>query len=136
MPLSSVNAESQECLFSQAKRISLRATNRKPDNVLPTILIGIQARQKMNDSKSSTVEQESMVRSVSSKLPPYLGTTIEKSFINKQLTSWQAHLEGISTFLECGQGIWWEENEHSYRFCDSDTNANYHPEGPNPHAFP
>ena len=130
MPLSSVNAESQERLFSQAKRISLRATNRKPDNVLPTILVGIQARQKMGDSKSSTMKQESIVRSVSSKLPTYSGTVIEKSFINKRLTSWQAQLERISTFLECGQGIWWEENEHSYRFHDSDTNADCHPEGP------
>ena len=42
--LSSVNAESQERLFSQAKRISLRATNRKTDNVLPTILVHLQAR--------------------------------------------------------------------------------------------
>ncbi len=52
MSLSSLNAESQERLVSQAKRLSLRATNRKSDNVLPTILVGIQARQKMGGTKS------------------------------------------------------------------------------------
>ena len=86
MSLSSVNAESQERLFSQAKRISLRATNRKSDNVLPTILISIQARQNMGTYKSSIKEQESIVRSVSSKLPKYKGTAIEKSFINARLS--------------------------------------------------
>lgn len=130
MSLSSLNAESQERLFSQAKRLSLRATNRKSDNVLPTILVGIQARQKMGGTKSSTVEQESIVKSVSSKVPTYTGTAIEKSFINKRLSSWQAHLERISTYLICGQGIWWEENQDSYIFYDSDSNVNYHPEGP------
>ena len=39
--LRSTNAESQERLFSQAKHISLRATNRKPENVLPTILLSL-----------------------------------------------------------------------------------------------
>lgn len=93
MSLSSVNAESQEHLFSQAKRISLRATNRKTDHVLPMILVSIQARQKMGDYKSATKEQESIVRSASSKLPKYMGTVIEKSFISTRLSSWQAHLE-------------------------------------------
>ena len=116
MSLSSVNAESQEHLFSQAKRISLRATNRKHDHVLPTILVSIQARQKMGYYKISSTEQESIVRSVSSKLTEYQGTVIEKCFINARLPSWQAHLVRISMFLKCGQGIWWEEHDDKYRF--------------------
>ncbi len=44
--LRSTNSESQERLFSQTKHISLRATNRRPDNVLPTILLSMQAKQK------------------------------------------------------------------------------------------
>ncbi len=75
-------------------------------------------------------EQESIVKSVSSKVPTYTGTVNEKSFINKRLSSWQAHLERISTYLVCGKGIWWEETQDSYIFYDSDSNANCHPEGP------
>lgn len=67
---------------------------------------------------------------MSSKLPKYSGTIIAKNFIDKRLTSWQAHLERISTFIECGQGIWWDENEGSYNFYDSYSNADCHPEGP------
>ena len=37
--LRSLNAENQERLFSQAKHISMKATSRKPDNVLPKILL-------------------------------------------------------------------------------------------------
>ena len=48
----STNAESQERLFSQAKHISQRATNRKPENVVPTILLSLQARQKVARSNN------------------------------------------------------------------------------------
>ena len=113
----SVNAESQERLFSQAKQISLKATNRKPDNVLPTILVSIQARQKLGDHKPLSIKQESIVRSVSTKLPAYKGTVVAKEFINEHLTSWQAHLERISIFLEHGQ-TWWKESDIGYMFHD------------------
>ena len=96
MPLSSVNAESQERLFSQAKRISLRATNRKSDDVLPTILFGIQANQRMGDSKSSTMKQESIVRSVSSKLPTYSGTVIEKASLTNGLQVGKHNLKELA----------------------------------------
>lgn len=44
--LRSTNAESQERLFSQAKHIGLKATTSwKVENVLPTILVCMQARQ-------------------------------------------------------------------------------------------
>ena len=49
----STNAESQERLFSQAKHISQRATNRKPENVVPTILLSLQARQKSGEVQQS-----------------------------------------------------------------------------------
>ena len=65
MSLLSVNAESQERLFSQIKRISLRTTNRKVDNVLPTIMLCVQARQKIEDSKPLSTKQEGTVTTVS-----------------------------------------------------------------------
>ena len=47
--LRSTNAESQERLFSQAKHIGLSTSNCKPENILPTILLCMQARQTRGD---------------------------------------------------------------------------------------
>ena len=130
MCLLSVNAENQERLFSQAKRISLRATNRKVDNVLPTILLSIQARQKMADHKPLAMKKNTIVMSVAAKLPPFDGTTIEKAFVRGRLQSWQAHLERFSAFLKCGENIWWYENNSTYNFKDSDSEDDYNSQGP------
>ena len=114
--LSSVNAENQERLFSQAKRISLRATNRRVENVLPTILLSIQARQKMTGHKPLAAKQNTIVTSVACKVLPYKGTAISKEFIAQRLPSWQAHLERLSTFLKYGENIWWTQNDTTYLF--------------------
>ena len=37
--LKSVNTENQERIFQQAKQIALKCTNRKPENVIPSVLI-------------------------------------------------------------------------------------------------
>ena len=71
----STNAESQERLFSQAKHIGLKATNRKPENVLPKILICMQARQNTGDCQRSIYQQDSMVSKAASKLNPMPSVT-------------------------------------------------------------
>ena len=45
--------------------------SRKADNVLPAILISLQARQKMADGLVSAVKQESMITSVARKVLGY-----------------------------------------------------------------
>ena len=77
----STNAESQERLFSQAKHIGLKATSRKPENILPKILICIQARQNAGDCQRSIYQQDSMVSKAASKLSPMIGTFISDTFI-------------------------------------------------------
>jgi len=124
--LCSTNTESQERLFSKAKHTSLEATNRKPNNVLPTILISIQAQQKMGDSIK---KQDSTVSSVSSKMPKYQGTFITISFLRNRLPSWQAHLQRISTYLEHGEGGN-KIKEEGYKFLDSDSDPAFHTAGP------
>ena len=47
--LRSTNAENQERPFSQAKHIGLSTSNCKPENILPTILLCMQARQTRGD---------------------------------------------------------------------------------------
>lgn len=127
----STNAESQERLFSQAKHISQRATNRKPENVVPTVLLSLQARQKSGEVQRSLKKQETVVSSISRSLLPFQGTKISKSFLNTRKQSWQAHMHRISPFLVLGENIWWQQTETEYQFFDSDTDPEYWSEGPN-----
>ena len=63
----------------------------------------------MSDYKPLATKQEGIVTNVSHKVPAYKGTTVDKEFAKKHLSSWQAHLERISMYLECGESIWWHE---------------------------
>ena len=110
----STNAESQERLFSQAKHIGLKATSRKPENVLPTILICMPARQRAGDCQQSIYQQDSMVSKAASKLSPSTGTFISDTFLSSRLSSWQAHLMRISSYLMHGEGVWWKREEEGF----------------------
>ena len=129
--LRSLNAESQERLFSQAKHISLRATNYKPENVLPKILISMQARQMSSDCQASIHRQDSMVSTASSKLGPYRGTFITEDFISSRLSSWQAHLTRISAYMKHGEGVWWHQKEGGFKFNDGVDDPDF--QTPSPH---
>ena len=128
--LRSMNAESQESLFSQAKHIGLKATSRKPENILPTILICMQARQKAHDCEESVHKQDSMVSATASKVGEYRGTFITNTFIMGRLSSWQAHLMRISSYVKHGEGIWWQKKEDGFKFNDSADDPDFHPNGP------
>ena len=127
--LRSTNSESQERLFTQIKQTSLRATNRKVENVLPTVLLSLQAKQKVSVG-TSMKGQDSMVSAVAKHLPKYPGTIIKKEFIKSRLQSWQAHLQRISQYLKCGEGVWWSQDQDVYRFHDSELDPDNHHEGP------
>lgn len=129
--LRSTNSESQERLFTQIKQTSLRATNRKVEYVLPTVLLSLQAKQKVTVGKTSCMSgQESMVSAVAKYLPMYPGTTIDKDFVHRRSQSWQAHLRRISPYLTHGEGVWWSQDNNVYRFHDSDLHPHNHSEGP------
>ena len=133
--LRSTNAESQERLFSQAKHIGLKATNRKPENVLPTILLCMQARQNTGDCLQSIYQQDSMVSTAASQVDIYTGTYISNSFISSRLSSWQAHLMRISSFLKHGMGVWWKNEEGGVKFLDGDNDPDFQPQGPQLHHY-
>ena len=128
--LRSTNAESQERLFSQAKHIGLRATNRKPENILPTILLCMQAKQNRGDCLKSICQQDSMVSKAATHVEKYTGTRISNAFITNRLSSWQAHLTRISSFLKHGKDIWWKVVEDGIQFLDGDNDPDFRPEGP------
>lgn len=126
-----MNAESQGCLFSQAKHIGLRATSRTPENVLLTILICMQAKQEVGSCPESIQKQDSMVSKAVSGIGSYRGTLISNNFILERLSSWQAHLMGNSGYLKHGEGIWWERTENGFLFHDSaDGDIEYFSSGP------
>ena len=126
--LRSTNSESQERLFCQIKQASLRATNRKVESILPTVLLSLQAKRKVA-SGISMKGQDSIVSAVAKYLPTYPGTTIDKEFVYSRLRSWQAHLQRISPFLKQGEGVWWSQDAQCYKFHDSDIDPDNH-EGP------
>ena len=132
--LRSTNSESQERLFSQIKQTSLRATNRKVETVLPTVLLSLQAKQKIT-AGTAMKGQDTMVSSVAKHVPAYTGTTFDKAFVHKGLHSWQAHLHRICHYLKHGEGVWWSQDARVYRFHDSDADPDSHSEGPTLNHF-
>ena len=53
MSLKSCNSEHEERLFGQAKNIATATSNRKPENIIPNILLRLQAKQKQKELYSS-----------------------------------------------------------------------------------
>ena len=106
--LQSVNTENQERIFQQAKQIARSTTNRQPGKVVPTLLLHLQAKQLTGQLSSSYNHGEARVKRVAAALPSFPGTTVSESFVNGCCgsSSWQAHLERISHYLLCGEGIW------------------------------
>ena len=129
--LRSVNTEDQERMFQQAKSIASTTTNRQPQNVIPSIMLRMQAKQISGKLSSTFAAAETEVRRVSENVPAFQGTSKDFDFINCRSSSWQAHLERISHYLVFG-GLWWQRNEdaNSFMFHDSDSDPDYHVEGP------
>ena len=112
--LSSVNTEAEERLFGQAKQMATQASNRHHENALFNILIRLQAKQLLDEATTVVQKQEGRVSQVASHFPNYPGTRLSKSFVQQHLSSWQAHLKRISTFLQMGKGVWWKTDHDCY----------------------
>ena len=130
MCLRSVNAEHQERLFGQARHIASSTSNRKPNNVIPTILLRLQARRDLGQLLPTFQATESQVQTASKAVPPFQCTKLPVSFIQKHTRSWQAHLVRISRYLLPGEGAWWKAEGENYIFTDSDSDPDFQPAGP------
>ena len=128
--LSSVNTEAEERLFGQAKQMATQASNRHHENALFNVLIRLQAKQLLDETTTVVQKQEGRVSQIASHLPKYPGTRLSKTFIQHHLSSWQAHLKRISTFLLMGKGVWWKTDNDYYVFSDSSEDPEYLAEGP------
>ena len=78
--LRSVNAECQERLFGQAKRTALNTTNRKPNNIIPEILLRLQMRQKEGTLIDSISAKQSKVSAAAKNLQSIRELPSQSSF--------------------------------------------------------
>ena len=128
--LRSVNAECQERLFGQAKRIALNTTNHHPNQVVTEVLLRLQMKQTEGYLLKSITDTQTKVQTAAKHVSPYTGTTIPKTFTHHHRASWQAHLERLSNYLLHGPEVWWTEDDTCYSFFDGDKDPDFHQQGP------
>ena len=61
MCVKSCNAENEERLFGQAKAIASSTTNRKPGNILPNVLLRLQAKQQVKELFKEQLSQSNKI---------------------------------------------------------------------------
>ena len=131
VPLSSVNAEKQERIFSQARKTAIATTNRHPQNVISSPTLRLQAKSELNGPKSAVLKSESRVAKAGKNILKFSGTKLSKAFITKHQRSWNEHIPRISPYLILGERIWWKSYEEEYQFLDGES----HELPPMPHLL-
>ena len=82
--LRSLNTESEERLFGQARAIADFCTNHHPENVIPQVMLRLQAKQEQHDGLASVKKGDSEVSGVAADLPQLPGTRVKTSFIQQR----------------------------------------------------
>ncbi len=122
--LRSVNTENQERIFQQAKQIALNCTNRKPENIIPTIFLRLQAKCITGNLSSIYMSASTCVENVANKSKPYKGMEISNSFNTPR-----SHLGRISNYL-VSKEVRWKTTADGFSFHDADSDPEFHSEGP------
>ena len=116
--MKSTNAENEERneerLFGQAKAIALSTSNRKPGNILPNILLRLQAKQQAKEMFKEQTSKCNRISAEATAVHTPTNTKVALEFVSTRLDSWQLHLEEISCYLAEGEGAWWRtcNNQH------------------------
>ena len=89
----------------------------------------MQAEMKQTDVKRRSIiqEQESRLGKLSKCLPKAENSIIPHRVIKYQ-SAYQAHLERVSNFLLCGEGIWWRHIAKGCEFFDVTSQSETHTE--------
>ena len=98
------------------------------ENIIPQIMIRLQAKQEQRSTLISVQKADTQVSSIAKHLPKLPGTTIKRTFIKHRVASWQIHLQRISPFLTRGEGVWWKHTDDGFRFLDGDDDPSTHDE--------
>ena len=117
----SINAENQERFFGQARIIAETCTNHHASNVIPQVLLRLQAKQEHKHAFHSLQKADSQVKQIAKHLPSAQNTHIKRCFIRTRKAKWQMHLYRISPFLELGRGVWWIHSTDGFVFLDGDS---------------
>ena len=133
----STNTEQQERHFSTLSSISVTTSRRRPGEIITPGIIRMQAEMKSeeNQQRDSVKEQESQLRKLARCLTPPENTVIPHRVILKYPQAYQAHLERISDFLHCGEGIWWRHILTGVEFLDAPVERQRNDKGPPLHHF-
>jgi hypothetical protein len=111
------NAEEEERMFHHIKLITKRTSNYSNDQVIPNIMIRLQAEKQMAQREDAS-KQDAHISTLSKALSPLRNTRIPISTIKKFQREWQAHLQEISDFLLEGEGVWWRKDDDEVEFHD------------------
>lgn len=132
----STNTEEEERHFNTLQGVT-RLTSRRPGDIITPSLIRLQAEQKLAESKQGNAVkmQESQISKYYSTLPPLPNTTIPNRYIVNNPKEYQAHLQAISDFIACGEGVWWRQILSGVEFFDGPDEPSTRPQGPNLHHF-
>ena len=136
--LKSSNTEEEERHFNTLQGVT-KLTNRRPGDIITPSLIPLQAEQKLAESKHATSNpakiQESQISKYYSTLPLHPSTVIPNWYLIKHPKEYQAHLQSISDFIACGEGVWWHHILSGVEFFDGPNEAKSKPQGPAIHHF-
>ena len=105
-----------------ASKIATTTSNRKPENVLPNILLRLQAGAQRD--QNTLEEQNNSIQTAAKQLPPATNMIVTKVMMRKYAFSWQAHLNRIA------QGVWWDDRGDHCEFFDGPHEPAFRPEGP------
>ena len=98
--LRSTNTEQQQRHFNAFPSISLTTSSGRPGEIITP-----EVKSEDNKSRDTVKKQESRLTKVARCLPPAQNTIIPHRVILKYPCEYQAHLEKISDFLLCGEGV-------------------------------
>ena len=129
------NAEQQERIFNHIKRITGSTSNYHPEQIIPNLLVRLQAENEMHLHANDASQQQAEITKLAEVLPPNTNTSIPLRLIKNHSRDWQAHLQCISDFLVEGEGVWWERNEDKIVFHDITKSPNTNNHGPQIHHF-
>ena len=133
----STNTEEEERHFNILQGVT-RLTCRRPGDIITPSLIRLQAEQKLAETKQGNAVkvQESQISKYYSTLPPFTNTTVPNDhFIINNPKEYQVHLQSISDFIACGEGVWWCQNLSGVEFLDGPDEPSTRPQGPKLHHF-
>ena len=112
-------------------------TNRRPGDIITPSLVRLQAKKQMASTRqiNSVKAQESEISKYYKALPLFPNTIIPHRYILRNPKQYQVHLESISDFLSCGEGVWWQHIVSGVEFLDGPQEPNFRPQGPPLHHF-